>query len=393
MFFNVQSEIKQNEYRDILKLTGSFSRLFSDNTAPYLGYRLVERNFCDVFGARNLAGKDQSVDVEIDGTGIGLKTFLVGNDKSYQKIAEFNKNRHLYENLSEEEKIKKISEMRNKRIKLAEKTFKLDRCIYHCVVRQPGKFKIFEESMEYIDISNIRLGKDNRNKDNTNSIQFSDGINDYIFLLAKNTLTKRFNTVSSIDQFNVEILDNPLGILKSLSLQEFEAPYSVPKRQQSICLPLYGRNRTVFPKSGLNQWNAGGRKRNYDEIYIPIPIDIHKLFPKFFPQRDTSFTLKLPDGRLMKAKVCQENNKALMSYSNKELGQWILRDILSLKKGEILTTEKLDMLGIDSVRIHKTDESNFEINFAKSGSYENFIVTASGLLDDSFDWDGMLADF
>lgn len=61
-----------------------------------------------------------------------------------------------------------------------------------------------------------------------------------------------------------------------------------------------------------------------------------------------------------------------MSYSNKELGNWILRDILKLKEGEILTYQKLQFLGIDSVRIDKIDDFNFEINFAKIGSYEKF---------------------
>ncbi len=61
-----------------------------------------------------------------------------------------------------------------------------------------------------------------------------------------------------------------------------------------------------------------------------------------------------------------------MSYSNQELGQWILRDVLRLKEGELLTYERLHILGIDSVRIDKIDNANFEINFAGIGSYEQF---------------------
>ena len=129
---------------------------------------------------------------------------------------------------------------------------------------------------------------------------------------------------------------------------------------------------TVFEKSGLNQWNAGGRARHSDEVYIPIPSEIHKNFQGFFPNRDTPFSLKLPNGNIMQSKVCQDNNKALMSYSNRELGKWILRDILKLKEGELLTYEKLQILGIDSVRIDKISNSEFEINFAKIGSYEQF---------------------
>lgn len=61
-----------------------------------------------------------------------------------------------------------------------------------------------------------------------------------------------------------------------------------------------------------------------------------------------------------------------MSQSNRELWKWILRDILKLNEGELVTYEKLQILGIDSVRIDKIDDSNFEINFSWIGSYEDF---------------------
>jgi hypothetical protein len=38
----------------------------------------------------------------------------------------------------------------------------------------------------------------------------------------------------------------------------------------------------VFEKSGLNQWNAGGRTRNKREVCIPIPNAINNNFPNFF---------------------------------------------------------------------------------------------------------------
>jgi hypothetical protein len=167
-------------------------------------------------------------------------------------------------------------------------------------------------------------------------------------------------------------LEDPLYELeKLLNAKEFKFE-SGPKIKQTIFLPLYGRNQTVFEKSGLNQWNAGGRPRDLNEVYIPIPAEIHHSFPRFFPDRDTSFALKLPDGRQMKSKICQDNGKALMSYSNKDLGQWILRDVLGLKDGELLTYEKLRIIGIDSVRIDKISDNQFEINFSETGSYEEF---------------------
>jgi len=61
-----------------------------------------------------------------------------------------------------------------------------------------------------------------------------------------------------------------------------------------------------------------------------------------------------------------------MSYSNKELGKWLLRDVLRLKEGEVLTYEKLQYLGVDSLRIEKIDNENFKVGFAEFGSYEKF---------------------
>jgi hypothetical protein len=46
-----------------------------------------------------------------------------------------------------------------------------------------------------------------------------------------------------------------------------------------------------------------------------------------------------------------------------------------LNIGELVTCEKLQLLGVDSVRIDKINDSKFEINFSKNGSYEEFVTT------------------
>ena len=132
-------------------------------------------------------------------------------------------------------------------------------------------------------------------------------------------------------------------------------------------------NQTIFKKDVLNKWNAGGRNRHCDEVYISVPIIIHQLFPKFFSDKDTTFHLIFPDGEKVRAKICQENGKALMTQSNRKLGKLILRDGLNLQIGELATYEKLQLLGIDSVRIDRISDSEFEINFSKNDSYEEFI--------------------
>ena len=130
----------------------------------------------------------------------------------------------------------------------------------------------------------------------------------------------------------------------------------------------------------LNQWNAGGRERHPNEVYIPVPKDIHCYYPTFFPYRNTPFILHLPDGNVLLAKICQSDGKALMSNPNKELGKCILRKILKKKEGELITMDDLNRYGFDSVcvenlhSINENGEQEYRISFVSSNeSYIDFI--------------------
>ncbi len=368
MFLSLQNKEHIQSYRDYLSIVGSLSELFSDSKIPYLYYRIAEKIFCKSFIADDLSRSDVSVDARKDSIGIALKTFLIGNNRTFQKVAEFNNDRPSYISLSEKDLIRRIAYLRNKRIDFTEQVHAINSSIYHCVIRDEGLFKLFEEPLDRINIDSIC---DIKSKNN--SISFNDGINEYSFLLSKSTLQKRFKISKIIEAFEVKILKDPIDVLQRV-LNTNQVLFKEDQRViETIFLPLYGNNYTVFPQSGLNQWNANGRVRDLNEVYIPIPSEVHKILPDFFPSRDDSFSLKLPSGEIMKSKVCQDNRKALMSYSNKELGKWILRSVLKIKEGEILTYAKLQEVGIDSVRIDKISSEEYEINFAKIGSYEQFM--------------------
>lgn len=113
----------------------------------------------------------------------------------------------------------------------------------------------------------------------------------------------------------------------------------------------------------------------YGEVYIPIPAEIRKLKIGFFPERDKIFNLEIPSGIKLKAKICQDNGKALMTNPNIALADWLLKDVLQLKERELLTYKKLEIIGIDSVKIEKIDNENYKIYFSKIGSYENFLLS------------------
>lgn len=385
MFINSQSKENVKEYYNLLKIVGSLSNLFSDNNIPYLYYRAAENIFCKAFEADNLSRSDCSADASKDSVGIGLKTFLNNKGNSLQKIAEFNKDRNDYNNLIEdkEEFIRYISSLRNKRLESTKTIHSVDNLIYHCVARDVDRFLIFEETMNFINIEKINNVKLNKK---ANSISFNDKTNDYNFNLSKSTLFKRFNTYNPIE-VKVKILNDPYETLKNI-FNEYKLDFTkTTEEKEFVILPLYSsKTGAVEQRSGLNQWNANGRARDNNEVYIPVPTLIHHHFPNFFPPNNKGihFNLHLPNGKSLHASMCQDSfiningvkvnkGKGLMSNPNKDLGLWILRDILKIPEGTLVTYSMLEEIGIDSVEIRKIDIENYEIDFKKLNSYDEFI--------------------
>ncbi len=380
-FFNMQSEKNKNLYVDLLKITGSLSNLFADTKTPFLYYRAMENIFCKAFEADNLSRSDISADAGKNGIGIGLKTFLHSNGNTFQKVAEFNKESYLLKNLTSMELIKKVSEMRNERIKTTMRICEFSDMIYHLITRSENEMKIYEEHMDLIDIEKIKIIKEK-----TTTIEFFDGKHYYNYNLSKSTLLKRFVTLNLPEKnFSINILEDPYDFLLSIDKnrtrinREYISLKGIENEVEDyIVLPLYSpKENKVQEKSGLNQWNANGRKRDYNEVYIPIPSIIHKKKEEFFnyntdDKKTAPFNVKLPNGKTLSMKVAQQGGKALMSNPNSALGEWILRDILQLKEAELLTKEKLDTIGIDSVKLSKLKNGNYYLDFIKTGSYEEF---------------------
>ncbi|MEI7749455.1 MAG: NgoFVII family restriction endonuclease [Candidatus Moraniibacteriota bacterium] len=372
MFLNTQDDEKIQYYLKMLKTVGALSRLFSESNEPYIQYRIAENLFCKSFNAENLSRTDCSADASKAGLGIGIKTFLEKNGSTLQKIAEFNSEHSLFRDLSGEEKLRKVAELRNERLETTKRIFGLDEMIYHCVTRKEKGILVYETPMHAVQLDAMR----DIRQSSKNVISFEDGLNEYAFNVTKSTLYKRFSTASILYDFPVEILENPFDVLAELFGKTKDGLVQSESRlREYVYLPLYsmkGGEKLVPEKSGLNQWNAGGRARVSDEVYIRIPSWIHDKFPGFFPPRDIPFILLLPNGSEMSAKVCQDGSKALMSNPNSALGNWLLRDVLNLKERELLTYDKLRRIGLDSVVLYKNEEGKYDIDFTKIGSFERF---------------------
>ncbi len=374
----------------MLQLMASLSRLFSESHIPYLDYRLTENLFCKYYNAQNDARACTAYDARLSKLGIGIKTFGIDSGFSMEKIAEFNKLKPKLNGLSGIDLARQIARFRNERMQFSNDVYGVTETQYHIVGRQKERLKIFNTPYNEVSIDDI---KDVADKEA--SISFNDGINEYSFNKSKSVLQKRFILPSDFVEIPVNIIEEPLELLASLlkgdpkSLNRSQSIFTETlnsdineeKGYDYVILPLYSNRGVphVPERSGLNQWNAKGRPRNPNEVYIPIPKSIHNNYPDFFPPRDQPFELLLPNGEKMSAKVCQDGGKALMSNPNSVLGEWILRKVLRKGYGELLTIDDLNRYGIDSVKIistHKCDESGeaiYKIIFTES-SYENYSV-------------------
>lgn len=362
-----------NEYAKLLFAVSGLSRLFSENSTPYIHYRAVENIFCRSFNAENLSRNDTAFDAKYNSTGVGLKTFISLGERKLEKIAEFNQVSKQLRKLKGKALAENLAYFRNQRIELANRFYNLDSSIYHIVARRNNELLIFETDYKKIDIDNIRFVKE---KDST--LVFEDGFHLYSFNFSKSTLFREFTIPKDAFHMSVNIIEDPYPLLLSLFEEKglFKSLHKPLIKKEYVILPLYSiKNKEKFvpEKSGLNQWNAGGRKRDFGEVYIPIPSKVHEKHPDFFPKRDVEFSLQIPTGEVFQAKVCQDNSKALMTNPNKALSNWILRNVFQVKEGVLLTIKKMQELGFDSVIVEKDENGNFKIDKAISNSYENFI--------------------
>ena len=369
---------KENEgnYLKLLSAVSKLSGLFSESAVPFINYRVAENIFCRSFDAGNLSRSDTAFDANYNSIGIGLKTFTCNSNNSNEKVAEFNSLARVLSEFKGKDLAIKLGEFRNDRINLANRIYDIQNSLYHIVARKEKELLLYETDYDLINIANIHSVKNNKA-----SLQFEDGNNLYSYNFSKSTLFRKFIIPENAFRLPIDIIEDPYTLLLELFEENKDLKTSTDqlvKGENYVILPLYGIYRGekfIFEKSGLNQWNAAGRKRNFGEIYIPIPIEIHRKFPGFFPKRDEHFNLQIPTGEIFTAKVCQDNSKALMTDPNKAMSDWLLRTVLQLKEGELATIEKMDKLGFDSVIILKDDNNNFKIDIMKTNTYSDFILT------------------
>lgn len=419
--WNKFSRKEQEEYIRYLKIFGALSGLFKDITEganankPYLYYRNHEQLFAKVFDVIDLTRKDSAFDVIAkfgsDKVGVGLKTWIHTRDKTYQKIAEFNKVAPtefapLIEQKDYDLLIQKVAEFRNERIKLDQRQYRTVYDIYHNITRDDHLMNIVETDYELIELDSLKLIEQNGK-----TYIFTDGRNNYKFYASKSVLLMEFDASEQrvIEQIPITQFDDPFELLRMIQLPEIvysdepiakdEVKHDYSYTDHVIYLPIYSDTRMkVEEKSGFNAWNAAPKSKGSNiprpefEAYIPIPKWIHMTFPYFFgfnalnrEERNAAepFHLHLPDGKQIKAIVTQDNGKSLQTNPQSILGKWILHDVLGLQARELLTFDHLRKLGVDSLKITKINQQNFKIELADTFAFEKWKIDIKEKIEQS----------
>ena len=71
----LQTWKSNSEYFKLLELMARLSNLFSDNSIPFIHYRVTENLFCKYYNAENLSRSDTAYDAKTMNLGVGIKTF------------------------------------------------------------------------------------------------------------------------------------------------------------------------------------------------------------------------------------------------------------------------------------------------------------------------------
>jgi hypothetical protein len=341
--------------------------------------------------------------------GVGVKTFTASGRAvaTFEKVAEFTRLGITLSSLAPDELVHEVSRLRNLRIQSDSEQYAIDlnRSFYHCLIRTPGSVFVHEEPYGLVNVRQIVLLRSS-----ANSINFTDGQNDYRFSRSKSVLMKKFKLNAGKNSPSMSanvaegiwerILEPSFEVreISTKSKQLSQEHHAAPKTSafdenlEFVILPLYStssqRGKYIPERSGINQWNANGRKRKFGEAYIPVPRAIHSALPGFFPARNTKFRLALPDGSIVVAKICQDGGKALMSDPNENICRWLFAalDGSFATASERFETSRsyeygdLEAIGRDSVKISKSNKGrvDYYLELAEIDSYEEFLEIEMG---------------
>ena len=361
-------------YQRSISAAASLSRLFSDNL--YLNSKLMERAFCKYLDAENVALDDVPIDAKIHTSdheyGIGLKTFghAEGTKLKTEKIAEFDKLKRRYTHDPQKDS-ELVIDSWNDRLDETQAIYGIDDYTYHCLTRHGNTIGIVECGFTSIDPGEIKA------EASAGGFFFEYDSIRYRYNYGKSVLMRGFDVTRPIESFDVKVMEDPFSVLERI----YDEIPDDAKPKPVLVLPLFGYKHgvpTVFPRSGLNQWNAEGRPRSLKEVYIPYNKREQELSSGFFPEykpghrgEKQHFVIHLPNGKQFNASRCQSGGKGIMSQDNSDFGEWLLHDVLAVEPGSVVTMDMLEERGINAVIFTKNGDDDYSIDFTYVDPYSN----------------------
>ncbi len=207
------------------------------------------------------------------------------------------------------------------------------------------------------------------------------GFNAFYGVGSKLGLEARKQRISKIwDKYKDVLSENLMNeIIRGLS--QFLLEPSGKGEEKETKVRIRNQLSQLLEESGNVELKADVEKLVYrpmEEMYISIPNSkkFHTEHPDFFgdgiarlkensnslflsPSQRTFNLVFEPSGNVIRSYITQDLGKAIQSTENQSiLGNWILKGVFQLGDYEQLTKKKLDEIGINGIRLYRTNKDN-----------------------------------
>jgi hypothetical protein len=212
MFLSLTS-FKRHEYKTRLKIAQSLLKYLPDVDKPNYGYMVVRNLFWNTLSDEELDRFDTLIDGIWEDTlhnrmGVNINAFEYAPQI---KVADFKATDTYVIELPIEQRILRILNLRNKRLKHLQKKFNLTNFIYHCIARNQNDFEIYEFPLQYIDIAKLEF-----TQQTPDIINFKHENNEYSFDNYRDTLYAYLKCEEPLYRFDLTVHHNPLAPLEEL---------------------------------------------------------------------------------------------------------------------------------------------------------------------------------
>lgn len=264
-------------------------------------------------------------------------------------------------------------------VKYAEDAYEIFADIADRIYKDEHKQEPLTESYSWL----ITNEKTDRNGKVTDEVEMFSGFNAFYGVGSKLGASERPRRVQNLKEKYVDVIsEHSLNMIASYLL-DFLTTQSSTNEEKRRKVLLRDKIMESVEFIGDDNFKEDVIKLVYrpsDEMYIPLPnsVKFHQAHKDFFApdaglltksgskwvlaqQKDKrKFNLVFePSGDTIEAFIAEDGGKAIESYNKQTImGDWILRKVFQLGLYEPLTTDRLNEIGINGIRLSKTPGDN-----------------------------------